>query len=96
MDKLLTMQEICDCLQISRSTVNRLVTSGEIAAFKVGGQLRFKETDVELYLRSAKVGAPDKLPRRTIPEPPRRTVKIGRSTYDAAEPFKYVPGMKVV
>ena len=49
--------------------------------------------DVGAYVKAARVRQP-KMPKPAAA--PRKTVKIGRSTYDAAEPFRYVPGMKVV
>lgn len=93
MDKLLTVADLCELLQVSRSTVNRLVSSGELAAFKIGGQLRFSEADVNAYVKAARVR---QTKRPAPPAPPRKTVKIGRSTYEAAEPYRYIPGMKVV
>lgn len=93
MDKMLTKADVCELLQISASTLSRLVASEELAAFKIGGQLRFYERDVSAYVKAARI----RKPKKPAPAaPPRKTVKIGRSVYDASEPFRYVPGMKVV
>lgn len=46
-----TFDEACAYLQISRSTLNRLLVSGEITAAKVGKQWRFEQSDLEAVLK---------------------------------------------
>lgn len=86
MDKLLTVADLCAFLQVSRSTVNRLVSAGEIPVVKIGGSIRFSPAAVERFVRCSET--------RTAP-PPRKTVRVGGKTAPV-EPFRYVPGMKVV
>ena len=85
-DRLFTVQDLCEYLQVSRSTVNRLVSSGEIPVVKIGGSIRFSPAAVERFVRSSETKAAP---------PPRKTVRIGGKV-SPAEPFRYVPGMKVV
>jgi len=56
---LLTAEEVIEQLRISRSTLDRLLASGEITAQRIGsnGALRFKRGDVESALQ----------PRTTVP-----------------------------
>lgn len=49
-DKLMTLQEVCNYLKISRFTVYRLIKQGRLPSFKVGGQWRFRRGEVDKYL----------------------------------------------
>lgn len=84
-DKLLTVADLCAFLQVSRSTVNRLVSAGEIPVVKIGGSIRFSPAAVERFVRCSETKA----------APPRKTVRVAGKPA-AVEPFRYVPGMKVV
>ena len=86
-DKLLTVADLCAFLQVSRSTVNRLVSDGKIPVVKIGGSIRFSPAAVERFVRCAET--------KLAPPSPRKTVRIGGKVAPA-EPFRYVPGMKVV
>lgn len=55
--KLLTRREVEEQLNVSESTVRRLVRGGELTARKVGRQLRFDAADVTEYLEAARVAA---------------------------------------
>ena len=85
-DKLLTVADLCEYLQVSRSTVNRLVSAGELPVVKIGGSIRFSPAAVERFVRCSETKAAP---------PPRKTVRVGGKTAPV-EPFRYVPGMKVV
>ena len=50
MDKMLTTKEVMDILKVSRTTLYRLVTSGQIRAVKVGGSVRFKESELSRFI----------------------------------------------
>lgn len=86
-DRLYTVADLCEYLQVSRSTVNRLVSDGKIPVVKIGGSIRFSPAAVERFVRCAET--------KLAPPPPRKTVRIGGKVAPA-EPFRYVPGMKVV
>lgn len=49
--KLLTVQDVLGWLNISRTTLWRLVKNGEIGTVRVGKQIRFKRDHVEAYIR---------------------------------------------
>lgn len=52
---LLTVSEVASRLRISRVTVYRLIDGRKIPFYKVGGSLRFAESDVEAYLQGGRV-----------------------------------------
>lgn len=39
-------------LNVSKATVYRLVRSGELRAYKIGGQIRLTATDLENYVKA--------------------------------------------
>ena len=94
MDKLLTKTELCDVLQISRATLDRIVAAGEIEALHIRGQVRFDRQEVRRYLDCCRAA---RSPARLVDikkEPARRGRPKG-SKKDAL-PEQYVPGMRVV
>ena len=48
---LLTIAELAQLLGIGRTTVYRLVNTGELRAVRVGERLRFRPEDVNAYLQ---------------------------------------------
>lgn len=88
MEKLMTKADVCEVLQISPATLDRLVGRGEIAAFKLSGSVRFLPTEVTAYVRRCVAAA----------EAPAVAVITGRKRQKAmpAPDRVYVPGMKVV
>lgn len=82
---MMTKSDVCARLSISPSTLTRLVACGDIPQYKIGGQCRFEEADIEAYLRRS----------RFVPAAPvKEKRKVGRPKKTAG--FVYVPGMKVV
>jgi len=59
MEKLYTTEEVAEWLRIDVATVRRLVARGEVTAYRVGNEYRFKSTDVEAYLLRQRVTASD-------------------------------------
>jgi excisionase family DNA binding protein len=51
--EILTMKEICDLLKVHPSTIYKLVKQGEIPAFRIGSEWRFRR-DTMLRLLSEK------------------------------------------
>lgn len=88
MEKLMTKTDVCEVLQISPATLDRLVARGEIKAFKLSGSVRFLPTEVQDYVRRCIRAA----------ETPAVTVIPGRKRQKPAPAPEriYIPGMKVV
>src|SRR5262245_56913912 len=59
---VLTIDEVRSRLNVSISTVRRLVRDGKLRAYRVGGGLRFKPEELAAYVDSQLVAT-------TIPEP---------------------------
>lgn len=49
--KLLTLDQVCEELQISIATVRRLISRAEFAVIEVGNQLRVNPSDLDEYIR---------------------------------------------
>jgi excisionase family DNA binding protein len=47
---LFTKETVCEYLAVSPSTLDRLVRAGKIRALRIGGQVRFRPSDIESYL----------------------------------------------
>ena len=56
MDPLLTSDEIAAYLRVDVVTIRRLITRGELTAYRVGNEYRFKREDIERYLQEQLVG----------------------------------------
>lgn len=53
-DQLLTLQQVADRLQVSMSTVRRLVAAGKLKAVRIGRNLRVRPEDLSKYIEEAK------------------------------------------
>lgn len=53
-DQLLTLQQVADRLQVSMSTVRRLVDAGKLKAVRIGRNLRVRPEDLAAYIEEAK------------------------------------------
>ena len=51
-DKLWTVKEVAEYLQLDEHTVYRMARKGEIPAYKVAGQWRFKKELLDKWLES--------------------------------------------
>ena len=47
---LLTLKETAQGLKTSPKTVRRRIEEGKLRAFKVGGQIRIREEDLQAYI----------------------------------------------
>ena len=54
MERLLTTQQLSDLLQISPRTVYQWTHTGFIPHYKLPGSVRFKESEIEKWLKSRK------------------------------------------
>lgn len=59
-DDLLTTRELMDYLQVSRTKIWELVTKQGLPAFKIGGDYRYRRSEVDKWLEGF----------RTQPKPP--------------------------
>jgi excisionase family DNA binding protein len=62
-DQLLTFKEAMSYLRVSRSTLYRLMESGQLSGYKVGGLWRFYRKDLLAYIHGEELPAPLQLPR---------------------------------
>ncbi|QRN94065.1 helix-turn-helix domain-containing protein [Archangium violaceum] len=51
-DEILTLPEIAQLLKVADKTVYTMAQKGEIPAFKVRGQWRFRRADIEEWMAS--------------------------------------------
>ena len=56
MDKLLTVKELQEQLNVSRSMAWKLVHSGEIPHVKIGRCVRVRESDVAAFIEGCAMG----------------------------------------
>jgi excisionase family DNA binding protein len=54
-ERLLTIPDVADLLQVSEKTVRRLIDSRELAAAKLGAQWRIRPRDLDDYFRDRMV-----------------------------------------
>jgi excisionase family DNA binding protein len=52
---LLSKASACEYLAVSERTLDRIVSDGELVAYRVRGQLRFRFDDIEAYLAEQRV-----------------------------------------
>jgi len=55
MERLLTTEEVADLLRIDVVTVRRLVTRGDLPAYRIAGEYRFSPEGVESFVESQRV-----------------------------------------
>lgn len=55
MERLLTIREVAKLLHKSEKWVRRAVHSGEIPAYRLGIELRFRISDLEAYIEKSVV-----------------------------------------
>jgi excisionase family DNA binding protein len=56
-DEILTLPEIAQLLKVAEKTVYKMAQKGELPAFKVGGQWRFKRGDLDLWIERQKASS---------------------------------------
>lgn len=55
LSKLLTMKEVTEILNCSRKKIYGFIDRGELRAYKIGRDLRFKESDLKKFIESREV-----------------------------------------
>jgi excisionase family DNA binding protein len=53
-DEILTLPEVAALLKVAEKTVYTMAQRGEIPAFKVRGQWRFKRVDIDAWIEKQK------------------------------------------
>jgi excisionase family DNA binding protein len=62
-ERLLTARELAELLGFAAGTIVDWAETGEVPAFKLGGRLRFRESEVEAWLEERRCGpAPSNRP----------------------------------
>ena len=89
-EKMMTKNEVCEVLNISQTTLDRIVLDGMLPVYRIRGQCRFKLSDIDFYIEACKE---QRNPVEKI-TPLKR--KESRSKYAPELPSRYIPGMKVV
>jgi len=54
-ETLYTTDEVAEMLKVTPLTIRRLVSNGKLMACKVGRVLRFRSSDIEIYLGKSKL-----------------------------------------
>lgn len=49
-DEILTLPEVAQLLKVAEKTVYTMAQKGELPAFKVGGQWRFRRADLDSWI----------------------------------------------
>ncbi|MCA0371418.1 MAG: helix-turn-helix domain-containing protein [Proteobacteria bacterium] len=50
LNDILTIKDVAEYLKLNEKTTYRLVASGKIPAFKVGGAWRFRQSDINNWI----------------------------------------------
>lgn len=58
-DEILTLPEVAKLLKVAEKTVYSMAQKGQLPAFKVGGQWRFKRVDLDAWIEQQKAAARD-------------------------------------
>jgi len=54
-NNFITPEELADIFKISKSSVYRLIDKRQIPFFKIGGKLRFSQSDIDKYLENVRI-----------------------------------------
>ncbi len=76
MDRLLTTEEVAEYLRVEVITIRRLVNRSELPAYRIGGEYRFTEADLEDYLQRQRV--------------PPASIRVPGETIDAGPLFGFI------
>jgi excisionase family DNA binding protein len=68
-EPLMTSDEIASLLRVDVVTIRRLVSRGELPAYRVGSEYRFTETDLADYLQRQRVSSGDEAGSRSTADP---------------------------
>jgi excisionase family DNA binding protein len=54
-DEILTLPEVAQLLKVAEKTLYTMAQKGQLPAFKVGGQWRFKRVDIDRWIEQQKM-----------------------------------------
>lgn len=77
--RLLTVNEVTNQLQISRTLVYRLVEQGKLGCHRIGtgrGAIRFSQTDIDAFLDSCRVEPGEKAREPKLPRAQLKHLRI--------------------
>jgi len=57
MEHLMTSEEVAEILHVDPVTIRRLVSKGELSAYRIGADYRFSPSDLQSYLKRQRVSA---------------------------------------
>ena len=57
-DRLMTLQDVAEYLQVKERTIYQWAQKGDIPAFKLGNVWRFKRQDIDLWIDERKRDTP--------------------------------------
>jgi excisionase family DNA binding protein len=77
MERLLTTDEVAEYLRVDVVTIRRLISRGELPAYRIGGEYRFTQSDLEDYLQRQRVSAGTGDGSGTTASTPREWVRKG-------------------
>lgn len=86
----MTKAEVCEILQVSESTLERIVADGDLPALRIRSQLRFLEQDLLHYLSRCAAT------QKTETSAARGYGKKRGKQAEVVPIRRYIPGMKVV
>src|SRR5689334_1333490 len=55
MESLLTTEDVAEFFRMDVVTIRRMIGKGELPAYRVGGEYRFKRSDIDAYLEGQRV-----------------------------------------
>ena len=58
-DEILTLPEVALLLKVAEKTVYTMAQKGQLSAFKVGSQWRFKRADLDQWIEDQKAASRD-------------------------------------
>jgi excisionase family DNA binding protein len=76
MERLLTTEDVAELLRIDPVTVRRLVTRGELIAYRIAGEYRFTSTNVEKFVENQQVVVNVKSPKNPFARFTERARKV--------------------
>ena len=62
-DEILTLPEVAQLLKVAEKTVYSMAQKGQLPAFKVGGQWRFKRAELDKWIEDQKAVSRDGDPK---------------------------------
>jgi excisionase family DNA binding protein len=79
-ERLLTARELGELLGFQPGTIVDWAEAGKVPAFRIGGRLRFRISEVERWLEMKRVSAGGEAPATPSVRPPRGVVSLTPAT----------------